>query len=672
MRTSTTVTNSRSQAEASAQTPPGLPNDNSSAPAKPRRTGSRRVSMAAGSPTTASPVLLVFGDDGLLVAAEPVAGPVPDSVPDTVLAEDTSAASATTDDDGTSNVPDSADASDVPNASDASDTSDTSDTAEAATTISATAAVEPTDATDTPGTAVAAAKEEADDSADAEPLPSKETAAEPVTAKAIAHDDQTAHDEAAPEKADRSAENGQLEPESSSAKTTDGAATTAEAAAAESLAGADSSDSEPPRTEAAPEAPAIDAVEPAQDEELAGGAPLSRRERRLAEQGLAAPAPQAVQAAPASPTPAAVPNTSTSQGASPEPRKRRSFWSILRGMLLLLVIAALILTLGTVVSGQDSRTAGPSSTEVARGESYKITADLLADLNVLQTRESNASVQAALTATSTALTAQLAALSDGRTATPTSSSSANPAPTLAQLSDGLANNANSLLQNSLTATGALGRLFASVGTNQFLQAQALLAAAGGPALPSPTLTDSTTAPSDPAVQCHSTLQPKPGITSDEALLRAVQGEQKAIYAYQVAAARLGQPQLSRIQKLLGSHQSQLAELTEELEVRCLPAPSVVPGFALDASFATAPSIALAALEGDLAKVYGDAAALSTPIPAAPSASATTAAAAPSDAATSNLRQLAVSGLLDSAQNQRLWGGQVAPLPGIAIPANAGS
>ncbi|WP_449372367.1 DUF4439 domain-containing protein [Arthrobacter psychrolactophilus] len=276
--------------------------------------------------------------------------------------------------------------------------------------------------------------------------------------------------------------------------------------------------------------------------------------------------------------------------------------------------------------------------------------------------------QEALNQITTDLAAQAEALGDGlpheESASNTATSSA-PA-TLSDFVVALNASGGELLSSALTAEQALGRVFAAAGTSQLLQAQNLSSAAGSTSPGSrflPVRVDFA-APKGP--ECKSVLEPRSGVTIDSALRAAALGEQQAVYAYQVATTRLSEPQFSTSAALLARHQTKLKVLNEELKVRCLPQAEAAAGYTLDPQFTTSPAPALAALEADLTRLYADLAALSS----APVVEATDAPApqvpvdGKSTANPTQLRQISVSWLLDSASTEVLWGGSISALSGL--------
>ncbi|MHA7270006.1 DUF4439 domain-containing protein [Arthrobacter sp. HLT1-20] len=415
-------------------------------------------------------------------------------------------------------------------------------------------------------------------------------------------------------------------------------------------------------------------------------APLSRRERRLAEQGpvsgvaiaspAAATAAQALTGAPATEANGGATETSTKHQNVPA---RGRFASFTRGLFFLLVISLVVVGMGTVLAGHDEAAVGPSQTEANRQRAWEQTTQLLAQASHLTGSAGTPKAQELLNQAAKDLAVQAAALGNGLPASiPATPAPTQAPPTLAQFALALHTHGEELLGNAMVADYAMGRVFAAVGTSQLLQGQNLITVAGTTAQPSKFLPARIDFPAAVGPTCKSTLEPRPGATIDAALRAAALGEQKAVYAYQVATTRFAEPQFGSSSTLLARHERKLQILNEELALRCLPLATPVAGFAVDASFTVAPARALARLEGELGAIYGDLAALSpagNPAEATPSAGTTTTQAAATAAAqvpsgTSNLREVSVAWLLDSAQAQQFWGGAVGALPGLAAAAPA--
>lgn len=468
----------------------------------------------------------------------------------------------------------------------------------------------------------------------------------------------------------------------------------------------------PKRESEAPGSPAEpEPADPgASSDAVAGSAAAhqSRRERRLAEHHSGAgvdlsphrpattPAAAGVAAAPASPVEEATAGPGSAEAAVPQNphRKHSRFTLFLRGALSLLLICVLVAALGTVLVGQNDAAVGPVDTEVNRQAAWERTTALAATAALLGDTASTPQLTQALSLTAQNLTTQADALDDGMppstseaTQEATTSTSAPATPTLAGLLSELTSSGDELLQDAVTAERAMGRVFAAVGTSQLLQAQELSAAAASTGPKSAFLPVRRTFATPQGPPCSSTLEPRSGVTVDAALRTAALGEQKAVYSYQVAAARLAEPQHSKARELLAGHQQKLDLLNAELMVRCLQEALPVAGFDLDSSFTATPATALAQLETELSAIYANLAALSTPAPEpvvpgsasavpagpgqpAPTVPASAQATESADVSTMQpannglLREMSVLWLLDSAAAQRYWGGTVGALAGF--------
>ena len=438
-----------------------------------------------------------------------------------------------------------------------------------------------------------------------------------------------------------------------------------------------------------------DTVESGPVETDTAAAPISRRERRLAEQQAenggapvaALSATENVGGGSSGPddTDADSDSDSDSQesadsaqrasaGKSKPRTKRNRFVAAIRGLFFLLVISAVVVATGTVLSGPEVDVAHDSPTQRQRQAAWEATSTLQASALTLADAATTPMVRKELSTTAAHLGLQAAALSDGLPSDgPTATTTAPAASTIAELLQGLAANADSLLTNAQTAQSSLGRVFASVGTSQLLQAEQLGSALGAAVPASAFLPAKVSFAVPTGPQCASTLEPRPGVTVDSALTAAALAEQKAVYAYQVATTRFTEPQFSKSKALLTRHQEKLEVLNEELRLRCLPPAAPIAGFALDSSFTKLPKQALSTLELELGAIYADLAAVSTEnstgVPPAAEATAATTTAAAADTTQqsfngSNLREIAVLWLLDSIQTHTFWGGTVDALPGI--------
>ncbi|SEE57235.1 protein of unknown function [Arthrobacter alpinus] len=425
---------------------------------------------------------------------------------------------------------------------------------------------------------------------------------------------------------------------------------------------------------------AQDEAEQAADE----AAPMSRRERRLAEQKVDSDGEPSAQSSAAeisgTETPSVVtafvsePESKTgavrgSRAGKPGAKQKKRPMAFLKAFFFMIVIAAVVVGMGTVLSGKEDASLGQSQTELDRQAAWEKTNVLVEQANTLAGSGSATKVQDLLNQTAKDLSRQAAALSDGLP--PNTSNAASPAAAtpVSVIEFVLALNASGdeLLNSALSAEQAMGRVFAAAGTSRVLQAQTLASAVGSAPVSSAFLPARVDFAAPKAPDCKSALEPRPGATIDSALRAAALGEQKAIYAYQVATTRMSEPQFSQSATLLTRHEAKLKVLNEELRVRCLPLATTVAGFTLDGSFTTTPASALAGLEAELSREYADLAALSTAPAAAAAATAAPQAAADGSKTLSNtteLREISVTWLLDSTQSQLLWGGSLSALSGM--------
>ena len=445
---------------------------------------------------------------------------------------------------------------------------------------------------------------------------------------------------------------------------------------------------------------------PADTASAAAAVPISRRERRLAEQqaenggeviaalsvtenagrGNSGPDDAVTDVTDAdsdSNSEAAPESAQRARAGKSKPRtKRNRFVAAIRGLFFLLVISAVVVATGTVLSGPEVDVNHDSPTQRQRQAAWEATITLQASALTLANAATTPVVRKELSTTAAHLGIQAAALSnglpsDGPTATTTAPALAPAASTIAELLQGLASNADSLLTNAQTAQSSMGRVFASVGTSQLLQAEQLGSAIGAAVSASAFLPAKVSFAVPTGPQCTSTLEPRPGVTVDSALTAAAAAEQKAVYAYQVATTRFAEPQFSKSTALLARHEEKLEVLNEELRLRCLPPAAPVAGFALDAAFTTLPKQALRTLESELGAIYADLSALSTEsstgVPPAAEATVGTSTATAADATQqplngSNLREISVLWLLDSIKTHTFWGGTIDALPGIGQEA----
>lgn len=426
---------------------------------------------------------------------------------------------------------------------------------------------------------------------------------------------------------------------------------------------------------------------------------LSRRQRRLAEaagqsssdtttSGLLTSAPEThegpedvsvpqsaskpepgVTRAPASHGSSQRPKPSSTSQRTPNPRKSRNrVWLWLRGTLLFMALAAIVLGLGVVTGQQNEPQTPPSTTEVDRAAGLERVNELQANASTLLTSTKDAKAKAALASVVDALGkhAQALAPSGEATASPTPAATVTPAqiqPSVTALTTGLTDSASTFLDQALTANPGMSRVFAATGTSQLLLARELASTAvpqTGAGVPGDALVQasatlkSPTAPTCTSPQAEASVPPSENapVSLATALANAAHGEQKAVYAYQVIAARADGALRTEALSSQKVHQDRLEILNESMRAQCLETLKAVPGYALDPAFMSTPALAAASMEGELALAYGDLASLSPAV------------ISPAESPGSSPRQIGVACLLTSTLSQQTWGGQLTALPGI--------
>ncbi|MBP2411305.1 cytoskeletal protein RodZ [Arthrobacter stackebrandtii] len=440
------------------------------------------------------------------------------------------------------------------------------------------------------------------------------------------------------------------------------------------------------------ESEAESAAEHTVDPVESGGeaAKSSRRSRRRAqgkESAVAAPEevdadmqdvePEAV--ADEEPAPAKKQKKDKKEKQEREPRKKK------RTLLILAAIVVVVLALGAVLYTISNDNAATEQTEKDRQAAWAATNALLDQVNELSAVSQDPAVMDQLSQTAIDLSAQSKALDDGMpkgTFSAISSGATSAAPTLSPATlpgvvAALQKNGDAMLGDAYYASKAMGRVFASAGTSQLMRSQSLAAAANIQLPASDMLAETAGFQLATGPECKSTKTPREGVTLDGALRAAAEGEQKAIYAYQVASAHLGGDEGLRGRTLTAKHQDKLVALNAELAARCLPTVTLIPAYALSPEFTSAPGAALAGLENELAATYADLAALSeampapvvaTTAPAEPGATSNGETTSPTPTSkagvTSELREISVAWLLDTTRTHASWGGTVAALPGI--------
>ncbi|NYE96702.1 hypothetical protein FHU41_002952 [Psychromicrobium silvestre] len=336
-----------------------------------------------------------------------------------------------------------------------------------------------------------------------------------------------------------------------------------------------------------------------------------------------------------------------------EHRIGRKIWRWTRRALLLALLAVLLVALGSTVA--TNVPAGPTATEQARSQALNSSQQLLSESQLLLTASPKAALLPALKNAESTLSAAVKSLSlttatVTASTTPQSTSQGTQKPTVAEFVAGLDAAAQSNLSTSASVDPGLARLLASVGSGQVIASQYLAQLSGlkhsavsAPTVTAPPSSSCSTSSSSSAGTASSASQQAPA--SQDALNAVALAEQKAIYAYQVAATRMETQQATdSTLKLLASHQASLSAAQNQFQALCLQAPAQQPGFPLSAAFLTSPNTVLASLENQLSLVYGDLVGLSD----------------------GSLRQWAIAQLLASGRNALLYSAPQQPLPGLKL------
>lgn len=337
-----------------------------------------------------------------------------------------------------------------------------------------------------------------------------------------------------------------------------------------------------------------------------------------------------------------------------------SFGGTIRRVLrrgALLVVLLLVACIGLVI-GEGSVEHEPSPTELALVDSAAAAQALALSARTLA--ETGPSPDAAAyAAASGMLGMHAAALRPAGSApedsspvfspaetTPPGSRSAEPASPAGFLSS-LTDSYTKSFEAAATVDPGPARVLASAATAQWLQGRALAERLGAAALPAPVADVPPPSvgdvPSDddraPGCRRDGTAQPDPGL---EGTRTAVLAEQRASYAYEVVAARAGDP--APFLQRMAQHQSAAAAGSAVLAQHCVAAPLPPAAYALDRSFLSGPDDALQELEGALVATYADLVGVSTPGP---------------------VRNWAIQQLARTAQRvSELDGGELEAFPGV--------
>ncbi|AJT40545.1 DUF4439 domain-containing protein [Psychromicrobium lacuslunae] len=335
----------------------------------------------------------------------------------------------------------------------------------------------------------------------------------------------------------------------------------------------------------------------------------------------------------------------------PERKTGRTILAWGRRSLLLLLIAVLVVAIGSTVTTKAPL--GPSETELARVKTLSETTVLLEQAKLLNARPASSTLTPALKTSLNTLDAAVQALtipgtaSASPSATPTSATT----PSISGFLKGLEQQAAKNLETAGRVDPGLARLLASIGAGEAIASQ-YLAQLGGipqsaPSFAAPAVdAPASSCPNPSAAASDQSAQPdQQGQVNQQQALNAVElAEQKAVYAYQVAATRLGTPAAAdSALKLLAAHQETLGEVRQQLSSRCQQLPAQQAGFGLSAAFLAAPNTELSSLETQLAAVYGDLIALSD----------------------GSLRKWAIGQLLNTSRQALIFAAPKAALPGMS-------
>lgn len=299
---------------------------------------------------------------------------------------------------------------------------------------------------------------------------------------------------------------------------------------------------------------------------------------------------------------------------------------LFRGVLLLFVLV-LVLCIGLVVA-ERTPPPQPSKTEIALASAASRSADLATTARFIAGQGTPGSADFSALADLLALHA--AALQPPPAAALRSSASASPsdggvpsdgqpspsmtAPTSNEFLEDLKESYAEAFDAAATAEPGPARLLASVATSQWLQARLLATSQqqDPPAAPvQPQVIDD-----DASEPCATASGTPDGIaergTAEDAVEAAVRAEQRAVYAYEVVAARAADPAtyLARADAHRGAAVVGSALLAEQ----CVPVRVPSAAFTLEPQFLSGPDTALQELESALVSTYADLVGLSSPGP----------------------------------------------------------
>lgn len=296
-------------------------------------------------------------------------------------------------------------------------------------------------------------------------------------------------------------------------------------------------------------------------------------------------------------------------------------------MVVLLLVLLLVASIGLVI-GKGAPEAEPSAAELALSEGSSAAQSLAETAAALEESapSPDGASYAALAemlqlhavalrpAGSVAESPSAASAPDPAPAPAESSSPASPPATPATPSptDFLADLTSSYtraFEAAASVDAAPARVLASAATGQWLQSRALAESLGAtvPAIPVPEPRyDDAATPNCPA---ETTLETDPGL---DGARTAVLAEQRAAYAYEVAAARAAEP--AQLLQRMADHEGAAVVGSAILAQHCVAEPLPAAAYALEARFLSDPESALRDLEESLAGTYTDLVGVSTPGP----------------------------------------------------------
>ena len=193
---------------------------------------------------------------------------------------------------------------------------------------------------------------------------------------------------------------------------------------------------------------------------------------------------------------------------------------------------------------------------------------------------------------------------------PASPSEAPAAPSPADFLGDLTDSYTQAFEATMTVDSGPARVLASAATAQWLHSRALAESldAAVPAIPVPEVVlhdDGAT----PNCSADTTLEPDPGL---DGARTAVLAEQRASYAYEVAAARAAEPE--QLLQRMAQHEGAATVGSLILTRHCVAEPLPAAAYALDASFLSDPETALRELEDSMVGTYTDLVGVSAPGP----------------------------------------------------------